>query len=112
MSFSISGRINENQAADILQRIALQPNRRLKPAEGDLIGDFDFWFDGGAARTHTGSQHYYFADGTEAHRVLPAAWLNVNIVFPNGEIVDVAQRRPQGELGEIPACLRLDRLES
>lgn len=112
MSQPFPKRIDETRVAEILAIIAAPPNRRLEPAAGDLAGDFDFWFDGGAGRTHTGSQHYFFADGTQAHLVFPAPWLNLNIVFPNGEIVDVAQRRPRGELGEIPACLRLDRLES
>ncbi len=63
MSQPFPKRIDETRVAEILAIIAAPPNRRLEPAAGDLAGDFDFWFDGGAGRTHTGSQHYFFADG-------------------------------------------------
>ncbi|MCL4190766.1 MAG: hypothetical protein KJZ87_03395 [Thermoguttaceae bacterium] len=58
-----------------------------------------------------GSQHFYFADGTEAHLAMPAPRLNVNLLFTEGEIVDIVQRLRTGEPGGGLACYRLDRLE-
>lgn len=111
MSQAFSNRIDEQRIAEILATIAAPRNRRYRPLEGDLTGDFDFWFDGGACRIHTGSQHYVFADGTHAHLVMPAPWLSVNVVFPNGEIVDIVQRTRTGKAGRDLPCVRLDRFE-
>lgn len=79
--------------ARILQSIAAPPQYRTQPIAGDLPGDYSFWFDGGAGQFHTGSAHYDFADGTNAVVACPATWLWVQIRFPNGELVEIVQRR-------------------
>lgn len=111
MSLPFSRRVDENRVAEILAMIGSQPNRRQQPVKGDLAGEFDFWFDGGACRTHTGSQHFFFADGTEAHLAMPAPRLNMNVLFTEGEIVDIVQRPRADEPGNGLSCFRLDRLE-
>jgi hypothetical protein len=111
MSMAFEERVDESRVAEILGMIGSTPHRRFEPQEGDVGGEFDFWFDGGACRNHTGSQHYVFADGTEAHAVAPAPWLNVNIVFPDGRIVDVVQRRVSPGGQEAGPGIRLDRLQ-
>jgi len=111
MSQAFLNRIDEQRVAEVLTKIAAPHNRRSQPLEGDLAGDFDFWFDGGACRIHTGSQHYVFANGTHAHVVMPAPWLSVNVTFPDGEIVDIVQRTRTGEANHDLPCARLDRFE-
>ena len=59
-------RVSESQVAEVLQLIATTPNKRKKPVAGDLPGEFDFWFDGGAGRLITGWNEYDLADGTRA----------------------------------------------
>lgn len=74
--------------ARALWSIHAPPNRRERPLSGDLPGDYDFWFDGGACRMTTGSTHYVFADGTTASvGVLP--YVNLQIRFSSGELVHV-----------------------
>jgi hypothetical protein len=107
MTDHVSKRVSEGQVAAVLRAIAATPDRREKPAEGDPPGDFDFWFDGGACKCHTGSEHYLLADGTTAVVAVPAAWLWVSIAFPGGATVDVVQRREPAEAdrqgsGEAP----------
>ena len=50
----------------IINLILNQPNKRFSPAANDLAGDFDYWFDGGAAIVQTGLMQYFFKDGTKA----------------------------------------------
>ena len=66
MTEGFARRIPEDRVASLLTRIATPPNRRQQAVEGDLPGEFDFWFDGGVCKQHTGSAHYDFADGAEA----------------------------------------------
>src|SRR5690349_898399 len=94
-------RIAEENVARILNLIAAPPNRRVRATEADLSGDFEFWFDGGACIRHTGSSHYAFADGTTAFVAVPAAWLWISIKFPDGEVVDVIQRREREDPGPL-----------
>jgi serine/threonine protein kinase len=49
-----------------LNLIDLRPRQRKEPLTGDLVGDFDLWFDGGAVKTSKNSDQYYFKDGTKA----------------------------------------------
>ena len=85
-------RVAESVVANILRLIATVPNKRQKPITGDPPGDFDFWFDGGAAKIFTGYTNYYFPDGTRA-RVETIPLLSVQIEFVDGRKVDVRQER-------------------
>jgi hypothetical protein len=69
------------------------PNRRAAPGPGDLEGDYDFWFDGGACRLVTGVTLHEFADGSRTHQlVIPA--LELAVEFPDGRSVRVASFSP------------------
>lgn len=85
-------RIKEEQVARILQLIATVPNRREVEQPGDLEGDYDFWFDGGAIELITGTTRFVFQDGTIAEvAVVPTLSLNIN--FRDGHVVKVQQQR-------------------
>jgi hypothetical protein len=91
-------RVNESAVGKILQAIAQTPNRRDRPKTGDLSGNFDFWFDGGAARMITGWTEFEFADGTRA-RVDTVPGLQVVIQFRNGYGAVVTQLDPEFHIG-------------
>lgn len=83
-------RVPEEAVSRVLWSIHSRPNQRQRPNPGDLEGDFDFWFDGGACRVVTGSSTYHFQGGTTAHvAVLPQ--LLIQIRFPTGETVRISQ---------------------
>jgi hypothetical protein len=83
-------RVSENEVAHILDMITNPPNRRECPIEGDIEGDFDAWFDGGAIRVVTGYTDYKFIDGISVTvHTLPR--LLIIIKFANGESVSIAQ---------------------
>ncbi len=84
-------RIAEETVARVLQCLAAVPNKRTEPTAGDLAGEFDFWFDGGAAIIQTGNIEYTFADGTRATVAAPCPGLSVTIEFPNGCRVTIQQ---------------------
>jgi hypothetical protein len=85
-------RVGEGAVAHILSLIADPPQLRTQPQAGDLSGDFDRWFDGGALRYVTGSTQYLFADGTRASvAVMPT--LVISITFASGERVGIVQER-------------------
>lgn len=78
--------------ARILELIRRPPNLRREPRPGDLEGDFDQWFDGGAIKGVTGSTYYHFADGSRA-TVPVTVQPRVTIVFPDGWSVSVTWAR-------------------
>ena len=83
-------RIKEEQVARILQLIATVPNRSEVRGPGDLEGDYDFWFDGGAIQLITGTTRFVFQDGTIAEvAVVPT--LSLHIDFRDGRVVEVHQ---------------------
>jgi hypothetical protein len=84
-------RVDEQSVADVLRCIAAPPNKRQQPIAGDLVGPFDFWFDGGAARILTGNIVYEFASGIHATVGAPVPALSVNIEFADGCKVRVQQ---------------------
>jgi hypothetical protein len=84
-------RVAESRVADVLALIAVQPHRRSAAGTGDLPGQFDYWFDGGAARMETGYVTYGFVDGTWAVVGNPSPALSISIEFPNGCRVRVQQ---------------------
>jgi hypothetical protein len=83
-------RVNEGAVSKILMCIADPPNRRKEPIPGDLVGSFDFWFDGGAAKYVTGWTEWEFSDGSRA-KVDVVPGLAVRIQFANGCGVEVLQ---------------------
>ena len=92
MADPLSQGVSLSDVIRILALIAQPPNQRDRPVDGDLLGDYSFWFDGGACQFITGMTHYEFADGTTASTpVLPG--LAIGITFPNGEVVHVEQKR-------------------
>src|SRR2546426_2432406 len=84
-------RVQEKQVADILRLIAEMPNRRDQRHDSDISGQFDFWFDSGACRVHTGWQEFLLEDGTRAHVACPIPSLSVSTEFPDGRRVTVEQ---------------------
>ena len=90
------------EVARILSLVADPPNRRARPAHGDLQGDHDEWFDGGAIAHVTGYTDYDFADGSRATvHVLPR--LLIDIKLAAGACVGVEQEdRPRTLLSKGP----------
>ena len=83
-------RVTEAQIAHVMQIVATLPNRRNEPISGDISGEFDFWFDGGACRIITGCNEYDLADGTRVTgATIPV--LSVTIQFSNGSRVKIQQ---------------------
>ena len=75
--------------ARILITIANPANLRSQRRPGDLDGDFDKWFDGGALKVVTGWTEYHFANGARA--VVPTTPRpRVDITLPEGSYVSVA----------------------
>ena len=72
----------------ILTLIDELPNKRDTPLAGDLKGDFDFWFDGGAGRVVTGYNEYLFEDGTRATNHT-TRYLFITIEFKDGGLVSI-----------------------
>ncbi len=96
---AFSRRVSEKSVAEILNLIAAPPNLREKPNPGDIEGDFDFWFDGGAAMVETGCVHYRFENGARADVAAPIPALSVTIVFPDGSRVRLKQESLGAEAG-------------
>jgi len=84
-------RVTEEAVATVLQCIAVAANRRERPIPGDVAGQFDFWFDGGAGRIQTGFIEYELQDGTRAVVGAPIPALSVTLDFPNGCRVRIQQ---------------------
>jgi hypothetical protein len=87
-------RVSEAKVAAILACIAEPPGKRTQPNHDDAPGDFDFWFDGGACKYHTGSAHYDLTEGTRAVVACPAHWLWVRVSFSDGRSVVIHQQNP------------------
>jgi hypothetical protein len=76
--------------ARVLNIITPVRNQRKAPRAGDLPGEFDFWFDGGACRLQTGVTTYALLDGTTVcYFVTPV--LSVRIQYPDGRSVSVVE---------------------
>ena len=84
-------RVELNEVARILATIAAPPNLRDRPRAGDLGGDFDRWFDGGAIRFVTGYTVYQFTDGTRATVPAMLPHLSVALELATGQRVTVVQ---------------------
>jgi hypothetical protein len=77
--------------AKVLSLIHKPPNERRSPTPKDQAGDFDIWFDGGAAKIVTGWTRFQFSDGTVAE-TNTSPGLNALIRFPNGREIAVAEK--------------------
>ena len=80
--------------ARVLNLIVRPPNKRTSPEPGDLEGNYDYWFDGGACRFDTGSTRYDFSDGTVAWggSCMDPKHL-ATVEYPDGKLVTVIQTR-------------------
>ena len=83
-------RIKEEEVARILNVIANPPPLRQTQRDGDVVGDFDEWFEGGARRKVTGYTLYQFDNGIKAI-VHVFMRLHVSILFPDGTRVLIRQ---------------------
>jgi hypothetical protein len=88
-------RVTIQDVARILEMMSQLANKRKTPREGDIQGDFDEWFDGGARRFVTGTTTYEFSDGTHV-LVSVTQFLRMSIRFPNGETVQISQESREG----------------
>jgi hypothetical protein len=86
----VEGRSTLVRVGEILSAIGKVANKRAHPREGDLEGDFDEWFDGGAVKNITGVTEYRFNDGSEA-RVAVTFTLSIAITLPDGKRIQVAE---------------------
>jgi hypothetical protein len=78
------------EIARILILISSTPNIHHHPLPGDIQGDFDHWFDGGAIRIETGFSTYKFNDGIIATD-LDRPFFGLTIEFPNGAHVSIVK---------------------
>jgi hypothetical protein len=75
----------------VLSVIDSTPGLRSEPRRGDLRGEYDRWFDGGAIRIVTGWNEYHFSDDTVA--IVPSSpILHVEIRLPTGAYVSVTEQ--------------------
>lgn len=99
--------ISASEIADILHTIETLPNLRSHPQEGDLDGDYDEWFDGGAVRHVTGYNEYEFHNGVRVWwHVLP--YLSITIELANGESVHIKQAPLQSQKLRQPIASPVD----
>ena len=97
-STPIDQRISESRVATILQLIDRLPGKRDAPRPGDLRGNYDFWFDGGAGAMHTGLTEFTLDDGTRV-RVGVVPRLSVTIEFPDGRRVGIEEESDESRAG-------------
>jgi hypothetical protein len=88
----VNERVDESIVAHMLACIANPPNRRTRPASGDVEGLFDFWFDGGAAQIQTGHVVYEFVGGARASVGVPLFVLSIDIELADGRRVRIQQQ--------------------
>lgn len=83
-------RVDELEVAGVLALLNGVKETRDRPLAGDLEGEFDSWFDGGAIRVITGYLEYFFRNGAYARvTVLPKLCLRVRL--PDGHTVWIEQ---------------------
>ena len=75
----------------ILELMSTQPNARPIPKPGDIEGNFDTWFDGGAVKHDTGITTYRFADGSVATTSEMTFVWHVAIGLPDGRRIRVSE---------------------
>lgn len=78
-------RVGIDEVIRILGLIAGQPNARRFPRPGDIEGNYDQWFDGGAWRANTGGPtEFHFAGGDRASVDPPFGGRAIRIVLKDG----------------------------
>jgi hypothetical protein len=82
--------VSEATIGDILQRIGRPANLRSERREGDIEGDYDRWFDGGAVKHTTGVSEFILDDGSRAS-VAVTPLLSIEIHLTDGRRVHVRQ---------------------
>jgi hypothetical protein len=84
-------RVSDDEVAEIARLIAFaqnERNRRNRPLPGDLEGEFDQWFDGGAVQWVTGVTRYFFHNGATARTpIMPP--FDTYVYFPDGRSVTI-----------------------
>ena len=86
----MSRRVTEAEIARVLTLISARPNSRRRRRLGDVAGDFDEWFDGGAVKRGTPDTIYVLGDKTRV--VASGSGLDLTITFADGTVVILAQR--------------------
>lgn len=94
--------LDPTHVADILKRLRPTATRQV-PIAGDLSGEFDGWFDGGAFRSETGASVYTFPDGIRV-RVGVHPWLALVITFADGTEVSVIERQQEPSTQTCAGC--------
>ncbi len=87
----MKNRVSESTVARILEVVGTTVNRRDQPLPTDPCGDYDFWFDGGAAKVETGCILYDLDDGTEVRVGAPIPVLSITISLADGRLVRIQQ---------------------
>lgn len=75
----------------VLSLVARAP-RRTEPRPGDIEGDYDAWFDGGAMSHDTDFNRFHFADGAEAWLGTSSSRLHGGVRLASGEVVTFEQQ--------------------
>jgi hypothetical protein len=80
-----------SEVGRVLTLMSAQPGQRSTPVEGDLEGEFDVWFDGGAVKHDTGVSVFRFLDGAAA---LTGTSLGFSVVIrlTDGQFVEIRQK--------------------
>jgi hypothetical protein len=84
-------RVSESDIARIVTAIA-GAKKRPTPKRGDMEGDYEAWFDGGAIRYVTGSTQYFFRDGSMASVALNPESVSITIRMADGRVVNITQQ--------------------
>jgi hypothetical protein len=82
--------VETKEVARILNLIASMPNRRERPIEGDIGGDFCYWFDGGAVKYETGPTLFQLTDGIKIWQDV-SLQLSLTIIFQDGRQIKIKQ---------------------
>jgi len=89
------------QVGKMLTLMSAPPRYRTSSIEGDLRGDYDGWFDGGAVKIDTGVTTYTFEDGARART---GSWLatSMDITLADGSAVTVVSSSAREGGGGLP----------
>jgi hypothetical protein len=77
------------KVGEVLTLMSAPPNYRNRPLCHDLRGDFDMWFDGGAAKHDTGISTWIFTDGTMA-TIIVSPGAGISITLSGGRVICVS----------------------